>query len=104
LSVLIGLQLVNFHTGKTSSRDDKLATFELWKAKLLLKDIRNQLQLPKATLRRILKLPRTVWRIPAQEPYQEPEDSGGANAKEAASVYQQRRVDHPVLTCIVMGE
>jgi hypothetical protein len=51
-----------------------------------------------------LKLPRTIWRIPAQEPYIKPEDSGGANAKKAASVYQQRRVDHPVLTWIIMGE
>jgi hypothetical protein len=98
------MQVVNFHTGKTSYRDDKMATFELWKAKLLLKDIRNQLQLPKATLRRILKLLRTVWRIHAQEPYLEPEDSGGANAKEAESVYQQRRTGHPVLKCIFMGE
>jgi DNA-binding IclR family transcriptional regulator len=45
-----------------------MATFELWKAKFLLKDIINQLQLPKATVRRILMLLRTVWRIPAQEP------------------------------------
>jgi hypothetical protein len=98
------MQVVNFYTGKTSYRDDKMATFELWKAKLLLKDIRNQLQLPKATLRRILKLPRTVWRIHAQEPYLEPEDSGGADAREAESVYKQRRMGHPVLTCIIMGK
>jgi hypothetical protein len=60
--------LITFTTGKTLSRDDKMAAFVLWKAKLPLKDIRNQLQLPKATLRRILKLPRRVWRILAQEP------------------------------------
>jgi hypothetical protein len=96
--------VITFTTGKTFSRDDKMAAFVLWKAKLLLKDIRNQLQLPKATLRRILKLPITVWRIHAQEPYLEPEDSGGANAKEAESVYQQRRMGHPVLTCIIMGK
>jgi hypothetical protein len=88
------MQVVNFHSGKTSSRVDNMAAFKLWKAKLLLKDIRNQLQLPKATLWRILMLPRTVWRIPAQESYLEPEDSGGANTKEAASVYRQRRMDH----------
>ncbi len=62
------MQMVNFHTGKTSYRDDKMATFELWKAKFFLKDIRSQVQLPKATLGRIFMLPRTVWGIPAQEP------------------------------------
>jgi hypothetical protein len=81
-----------------------MAAYELWKAKRLLKDIRNKLQLSKANLRRILKLPRSVWRIPAQEPYLEPEDSGGASSEEAASVYQQRRVGHLVLTCIIIGE
>jgi hypothetical protein len=52
--------VVNITTGKTFSRDDKMAAFMHWKAKLPLKDIRNQLQLAKATLKRILMLPRTV--------------------------------------------
>jgi hypothetical protein len=52
--------VVNIPTGKTFSRDDKVAAFKLWKAKLPLKDIRNQRQLAKATLRRILMLPKTV--------------------------------------------
>jgi hypothetical protein len=37
-----------------------MVAFKLWKAKLPLKDIRNQLQLAKATLKKILMLPRTV--------------------------------------------
>jgi hypothetical protein len=39
----ITMQVVNFHTGKTLPRDDKMAAFEFLKPKLLLKDIRNQL-------------------------------------------------------------
>jgi hypothetical protein len=58
--------VVTIPTGRTFSRDDKMATFKLWKARLSLKDIKNQLQLAKATLKRILKLTRTVQRIPAQ--------------------------------------
>jgi hypothetical protein len=44
--------VVTFPTGKTFSRDDKMAAFMLWKAKLPQKDIRNQLQLAKASLKR----------------------------------------------------
>jgi hypothetical protein len=58
--------VVTIPIGRTFSRDDKMAEFKLWKARLPLKDIRNQLQLAKATLKRILKLTRTVQRIPAQ--------------------------------------
>jgi hypothetical protein len=42
------------NSGKTFSRDDKMAAFLLCKAKLPTKDIRNQLQLAKATLKRVL--------------------------------------------------
>jgi hypothetical protein len=52
--------MVTITTGKTFSRNDKMAAFKLWKAKLPRKDIRNKLQLAKATLKRILMLPRTV--------------------------------------------
>jgi hypothetical protein len=45
---------------KPSSSDEKMAAVYVWKAKLPIKAIRNQLQFPKATLRRILMLPRTV--------------------------------------------
>jgi hypothetical protein len=45
--------VVTITTGKTFSRDDKMAAFVLWKAKLPPKDIRNQPQLEKATLKRI---------------------------------------------------
>jgi hypothetical protein len=58
--------VVTIPTGRTFSRDIKMAAFKLWKARLPLKDIINQLQLAKATLKRILKLTRTVQRIPAQ--------------------------------------
>jgi hypothetical protein len=34
--------VVTIPTGKTFSRDDKIAAFMLWKAKLPPKDIRNQ--------------------------------------------------------------
>jgi hypothetical protein len=50
--------VIKITTGKTLSRDDTIAAFKLWKAKLPLKDIINQLQLAKTTLRRILMLPR----------------------------------------------
>ncbi len=63
----------------------------LWKAMLLLKDTRNQLQLAKATLKRILMLPRTVYRIPTQEPVPEPENSDEPNAKEAAQFINRER-------------
>ncbi len=52
--------VVTITTGKTFSRDDKMAAFVLWKVKLPAKDIRNQLKFTKATLKRILMLPRTV--------------------------------------------
>jgi hypothetical protein len=52
--------VVTITTGKTFSRDDKMAAFVLWKGKLPPKDIRNQPQLAKATLKRIFMLPRTV--------------------------------------------
>jgi hypothetical protein len=58
--------VVSIPTGRTLSRDIKMAAFKLWKVRLPLKDIINQLQLAKATLKRILKLTRTVPRIPAQ--------------------------------------
>jgi hypothetical protein len=58
--------VVSIPSGRTFSRDDKMAAFKLWKSRLPLKDIINQLQLAKATLKRILKLTRTVQRIPAQ--------------------------------------
>jgi hypothetical protein len=51
--------VVNITTGKTFSRVDKMTAFLLWKAKLPPKDIRNKPQLAKATLKRILMLPRT---------------------------------------------
>jgi hypothetical protein len=52
--------VVTITTGKTFSRDDKMATFVLWKANIPPKDIRNQPQLAKATLERILMLTRKV--------------------------------------------
>jgi hypothetical protein len=58
--------VVTIPTGRTFSRDYKMAAFKLWKARLPLKDIRNQLKLATATLKRIFKLTRTVQRIPAQ--------------------------------------
>ncbi len=64
-----------------------MAEFLLWKAKLPLKDIINHSQLAKATLKRILMLPRTVLRIPAMEPVPEPENFDEAIAKESAAVW-----------------
>jgi hypothetical protein len=51
-----------------------------------------------------LNRPTKIQNITFDLLYLEPEDSGGANAKEAESVYQQRRMGHPVLTCIIMGK
>jgi hypothetical protein len=52
--------VVTITTSKTFSRDYKMAALVLWKVKLPAKDIRNQPQFAKATLKRILMLPRTV--------------------------------------------
>jgi hypothetical protein len=79
--------VVTITTGKTFSRDDKMIAFVLWKAKLPLKDIINQRQLAKTTLKRILMLTRTVQRIPAQELFKEHKNSYGAKFEEVASVY-----------------
>ncbi len=77
----------NYYHWQNILQSDKIAAFVLWKAKLPPKDRRNQPQLPKATLKRILMLPRTVERIPAQEPVTEPENFDESNAKESAAVY-----------------
>jgi hypothetical protein len=47
---------VKIPTGKTSSREQKRASFELWKAKVPLKEIRSHIQMAKVTLRRVLTL------------------------------------------------
>jgi hypothetical protein len=52
--------VVTITAGKTFPRDNKMAAFVLWKAKLPIKDTRNQPQLTKANIKRILMLPRTV--------------------------------------------
>ncbi len=52
---------VTIPNGKIFSRDDKMTAFILWKAKLPLKDISNQLQLAKATLKRVLMLPGVLY-------------------------------------------
>ncbi len=43
---------------QTFSRHDKMSAFKLCKARLSLKDIRNQFQFARASLKRILMLPR----------------------------------------------
>jgi hypothetical protein len=46
--------VVKIPNGKTLSREEESAAFGLWKAKFFLKEIRSQLQISEATLRRIL--------------------------------------------------
>jgi hypothetical protein len=50
---------VNILTGKTFSREQKRAAFEQWKAKVSLREIRDQLQISEAILRRILTIAET---------------------------------------------
>jgi hypothetical protein len=52
------MHAVKIPTGKTLSREQKRASFELWKAKDLLKEIRSHIQMAEITLRRILTLAR----------------------------------------------
>jgi hypothetical protein len=47
------MRAVKILTGKIFSGELKRAVFEFWKAKVPLKEIRSQLQMSKATLRRI---------------------------------------------------
>ncbi len=54
LPVFNTMRLATHHTTKPFSREAKRATIELWKAKVPLKDIRNQLKISESTLRRIL--------------------------------------------------
>jgi hypothetical protein len=56
--------VVTISTGKKFSGDDKMAAFLLCKAKLPPKDIKNQLQLAKATLKRVLMLSRRSLKDP----------------------------------------
>jgi hypothetical protein len=48
------MPVVKISTCKTFSREEKRAAFELWKAKVPPEEIRSQLQMSEATLRRIL--------------------------------------------------
>jgi hypothetical protein len=56
--------VVTIPTGKTFSRNDKMAAVLLCKAKLSPKDIKNQLQLAKATLKIVLMLSRRSLKDP----------------------------------------
>jgi hypothetical protein len=60
------MHAVKIPTGKTLSREQKRASFELWKDKVPLKEIRSHIQRAEVTLRRILTLARTIQMIPAQ--------------------------------------
>jgi hypothetical protein len=50
------MHAVKIPTGKTLSREQKKASFELWKAKVPLKEIRSHIQMAEITLSRILTL------------------------------------------------
>ncbi len=52
------MHAVKLPVGKTYFREQKRAAFKLWKAKVPLKEIRSQLQMSEATLRRILTVAR----------------------------------------------
>jgi hypothetical protein len=52
------MNTVKIPTGKTLFREQKRASFELWKAKVPLKEIRSHIQMVWVTLRRILTLAR----------------------------------------------
>ncbi len=52
------MHAVKFPTGKTLSREQKRASFELWKAKVPFKEIRSYIQMAEANLRRIVTVDR----------------------------------------------
>jgi hypothetical protein len=54
-------------TSKTLSREQKRAFFELWKAKVPLKEIRSHIQMTEVTLRRILTLARNNPDVPCPD-------------------------------------
>jgi hypothetical protein len=50
------MQAVKIPTGKTFFREQKRASFELWKAKVPLKEIGSHIRMAEVTLRRILTI------------------------------------------------
>ena len=68
------------------SMDDKRMAVELWKAKIPLKNIREQLNMSKATLKRVLDGRQPLPAVP-----------GGVHAQEAAGGHQQGWQHHQVL-------
>jgi hypothetical protein len=57
------MHAVKIPTGKTLSREHKRASFELWKAKVPLKEIRSHIQMAELGF---WLLPGTIQMIPAQ--------------------------------------
>jgi hypothetical protein len=81
-------------TGKTLSREQKRASFELWKAKIPLKEITSHIQMAEATLRRILTVARNNPDDPCPDQNavsgkrsKVSEEPDGVHAEEAARSY-----------------
>jgi hypothetical protein len=60
------MHVVKIPTGKTLSREKKRASFELWKAKVPLKEIRSHIQMAEVACGGFWRLPGTIQMIPAQ--------------------------------------
>jgi hypothetical protein len=69
------MHAVQIPTGKTLSREQKRASFELWKAKVSLKEIGSHIQMAEVTLRRILTLARNNPDDPCSDQKAESEKS-----------------------------
>ncbi len=88
------MHAVKIPTGKILSREQKRAFFELWKAKVPLKEIRSHIQMAEVTLTRILTLARSNPDVPCPEQkagsgkrFKVSEEPDGVHAKEAARSY-----------------
>jgi hypothetical protein len=88
------MHAVKIPTSKTLSREQKRASFGLWKAKVPLKEIRSHIQMAEVTLRRILTLARNNPDDPcpgqkagSKKRFKVSEEPDGVHAKEAARIY-----------------
>jgi hypothetical protein len=88
------MHAVKIPSGKTLSREQKRAFFELWKAKVPLKEIRSHIQMAEVTLRRILTLARNNPDDPclnqkagSGKRFKVSEGPDGVHAKEATRNY-----------------
>jgi hypothetical protein len=87
------MHAVKIPTGKTLSREQKRASFELWKDKVPFKDIRSHIQMAEVSLRRILTLARNNPDDPcpdqkagSRKRFKVSEEPGGVHARRLQEV------------------